>query len=118
MVGRMTAALLTTLLPGSQRIVGGGVAGIAVIAMDFREIDVVAGSAVDSYIKVRFGTDPTAVIVTVVREDDDWAAAGRRSVIEICMNSFEGTMAGGAAYIGLLRSCRGNPYADQKQRGQ
>jgi hypothetical protein len=113
----MASALLTTSPPGSQRIVGGGVAGIAIIAVDRGQITVVAGVAGDEGIEIRLVADPPSVIMTGVGEEDHCAGAGRRGVVPIPVDSLKGDVAD-ATIICFKCNRWCNPNADDQKGRQ
>jgi hypothetical protein len=113
----MTAALLTTFSPYPKRIVGGGVAGRAIIAVDCGQITVVASVAGYEGIEIRLVADPPSIIVTCVGKENHCAGAGRRSVVPISVDRFEGDVAG-ATIICFECNRWGNPNADEQEGRQ
>jgi hypothetical protein len=113
----MTSALLTPSPPDSQRIEGGGVAGIAIIAVDRWQITVVASVAGDIGNEIRLVADPPCIIVIGVGEEDHRAAAGRSGVIPIPVDILDGAVADAA--LGCIECNRWvNPNAEDQEGRQ
>jgi hypothetical protein len=93
-VKSVTSTLLATFPPGSQRIVGGGMAGRAIIAVDCGQVGVVADDTINEDIEVRLFADPSRVIVIGVGENDYRATAWYCGVIEVSVDILKAAVAG------------------------